>query len=418
MCMQRTAHRARFVLADSNLLLQNAIIYVSSSGRISGIEPWNNSSVNPRVRVVDWGSAVIMPGMINAHAHLELTALHEKLTRFSSFTDWISQLISGRRLWTAEDFVVSAAKGARLSLASGTTLVGDITSSGVGWKATMGNNLRRIVFEEVLALAPDQAGRAMLQLSPRFEQAAPNSLQVHGISPHAPYSVSAQLYTRAAELSRKRRMLMATHLAETRAEVEFLENGTGEFRDFLAAGGVLPNEWKPPKLPPVQFLDSLGILGPLCVLIHCNYLDRESIRRIQEAKSSVVYCPRSHDFFGHEKHPVRLLLDAGINVALGTDSLASNSSLSMIDEMRFLFKKRKDLAPEEIFQMATRNGAAAFRYASVLGRLKHGYYADMTVLELPENLKPRQFLSQIMEGAGESIATIVQGQTAWQKYIE
>ena len=90
----------------------------------------------------------------------------------------------------------------------------------------------------------------------------------------------------------------------------------------------------------------------------------------------------------------------------------------MIDEMRFLTKKRKDLAPEEIFQMATRSGAAALRYTGVLGCLKRGYYADMAVLELPENLKPRQFLSQIMEGAGECIATIVQGQTAWQKYIE
>jgi cytosine/adenosine deaminase-related metal-dependent hydrolase len=413
--MQRTAHRARFILADSNLLLQNAVIFVSSSGRISGIEPWNNALVNPRVRIVDWGSALLMPGMINAHAHLELTSLHEKLTRFNSFTDWISQLIRCRRLWTAEDFVVSAAKGARLSLASGTTLVGDITSSGVGWEATMGNNLRRAVFEEVLSLAPDQAAPAMLQLNPRFEQAEPNSLQVHGISPHAPYSVSAELYARAAELSRKQRMLLATHLAETRAEVEFLEDGTGELKDFLAAEGVLPTGWKPPKLSPVQFLDSLGVLGPLCVLIHCNYLDRESVRRIRKAKSSVVYCPRSHEFFGHEKHPVRQLLDAGINVALGTDSLASNSSLSMIDEMRFLIKKRKDLAPEEIFQMATRNGAAALGYASVLGCLKRSYYADMAVLELPENLKPRQFLSQILEGAGECIATIVQGQTAWQR---
>jgi len=416
--MQRTAHKARFVLADSNLLLQNAVVYVSSSGRISGIEPWNNASVNPRVQVVDWGSALLMPGLINAHAHLELTSLHEKLTRFGSFTDWISQLIRCRRLWTAEDFAVSAAKGAQLSLASGTTLVGDITSSGMGWKATIGNNLRRTVFEEVLSLAPDQAGRAILQLSQRFEQAEPNSIQVHGISPHAPYSVSAELYTRAAELSRKRRMLLTTHLAETRAEIEFLEGGTGEFKDFLAVEGVLPNEWKPPKLSPVQFLDNLGVLGPLCILVHCNYLDRESIRRIRKAKSSVVYCPRSHEFFGHENHPVRRLLDAGINVAMGTDSLASNSSLSMIDEMRFLVKKRRDLAPEEIFQMATRNGAAALRHASVLGCLKRGCYADMAVLELPETLKPHQFLSQIMEGAGECIATIVQGQTAWQKYIE
>jgi cytosine/adenosine deaminase-related metal-dependent hydrolase len=413
--MQRTAHRARFVLAEPNLLLQNAVVHISGSGRISGIEPWKNSSAKRHVSVVDWGSAVIMPGLINAHAHLELTALHEQLTRFKSFTDWISQLINRRRLWTDEDFVLSAARGARLALASGTTLVGDITSSGIGWKATAGIRLRRVVFEEVLALAPGQAGPAMRQLNPIFKQTDPNSLLVHGISPHAPYSVSAELYMRAAALARKRRMLLATHLAETRAEVRLLEDGTGEFMDFLIARDVLPEGWRPPKLSPVRFLDSMGILGPLSVLIHCNYLDQESIRTIQKAGSSVVYCPRSHAFFGHDKHPAHQLLDAGITVALGTDSLASNSSLSVFDEMRFLFKKRKDFTPEEIFQMATRNGAAALNASRVLGRLKRGYCADMAVLELPENLKSRQFLGQILEGAGECIATIVQGQTAWQK---
>jgi cytosine/adenosine deaminase-related metal-dependent hydrolase len=412
--MHRTAHRAQYVLAESNRLLQNAVVYVSGSGRISSIERWKDSPADRQIDIADWGSSLIIPGLVNAHAHLELTALHEQITRFSSFADWISQLISKRRLWTEQDFVISAAKGARLALASGTTLVGDITSSGVGWIATAGMKLRRVVFEEIIALLPDQAGRAMSQLKPLFEQTDPCSLLSHGISPHAPYSVSGELYARAAAFSRKQRMPLATHLAETKGEVRFLKEGAGELRDFLAARNVLPSGWHPPELTPVQFLDSLGVLSRLCLLIHCNYLDRESVIAIKKAGSSVVYCPRSHAFFNHDRHPIRQLLDSGINVAIGTDSLASNSSLNMLDEMRFLFKKRKDLAPDEIFQLATANGAAALNFGGVLGRLKRGYFADIAVLKLPENMKPRRLMGQILEGAGECIATIVRGEIAWQ----
>lgn len=413
--MQRTTHRAQFVLAEPGRLLHNAAVHVSGSGRIAGVEPWKGSSPDRGVPVVDWGPAVIMPGLINAHTHLELTALHNQLTRFHSFTDWITQLIGRRRLWNDEDFMLSDSAGAQAALASGTTLVGDITSSGVGWKAAAGVRLRRVVFEEVLALSPDQAGREMRRLQPLWKHTDPGSLLVHGISPHAPYSVSAELYMRAADVSRKRRMLLATHLAETEAEVRLLENGAGEFMDFLVERGVLPQGWKPPQLAPVRFLDRLGVLGPLSILIHCNYLDADSIRRIRKARSSVVYCPRSHAFFGHGRHPVRELLDAGIRVALGTDSLASNSSLSMLDEMRFVFKTRKDLAPEEIMQISTWNGAAALNAGSVLGRLRRGYYADMAVLRLPKNMRSHHFLGQLLEGAGDCIATIVQGQTAWRK---
>jgi cytosine/adenosine deaminase-related metal-dependent hydrolase len=285
----------------------------------------------------------------------------------------------------------------------------------VGWEAARGGDLRRVVFEEALALSPGQADAALSQLNLLFEKADPNPLLAHGVSPHAPYSVSPELYRRAAELGRRRGMLLATHVAETAAELEFLRDGTGEFRDFLGAAGVLPNDWKPPGLFPIAYLDSLGVLGCFCLLIHCNYLDRESITRILAAHCSVVYCPRSHDFFGHGKHPVRELLDSGINVALGTDSLASNSSLSMIDEMRFLFKKRKDIKSEEIFRAATFNGASALHFGGSLGLLRPDYWADMAVFELPPNLPARQLPSQILEGAGDCVATIVRGRIAWRK---
>jgi cytosine/adenosine deaminase-related metal-dependent hydrolase len=135
--------------------------------------------------------------------------------------------------------------------------------------------------------------------------------------------------------------------------------------------------------------------------------------RILNARCSVVYCPRSHAFFGHDRHPVRELLNMGVNVALGTDSLASNDTLSVLDEMRFLFKSRKDLKGEEILRMATLNGAAALHYGGVLGRLQRGYWADMAVLRLPEGIGTRHLLSRILEGAGECIGTIIQGKIAW-----
>ncbi len=413
--MLRSIHRAKFVLVGSDLLLRNAAVYISGSGRISRVETWHGQSAGPEEEVVDWGSAVIMPGIINAHTHLELTSFLNQVTQFDSFTDWIRQLISRRRSWTQEDFLASARKGARLCLAGGTTLAGDITSSGLGWGTTKGENLRRIVFEEAVAFSPGQADQALEQLRELFDRSDPDPLLAHGISPHAPYSVSPELFRRAAELARSRGMLLATHVAETKAELQFLQAGTGEFRDFLSTIGVLPDEWKPPSLLPIPYLDSLGVLGPSSLLVHCNYLDEGSIARIRASGSSVVYCPRSHAFFGHEEHPIRKLLDNGVNVALGTDSLASNNSLSMLDEMRFLFKRRKDVKPEEIFRAATLNGAEAFNLGNVLGLLKPDYCADMTVLELPQAAESRKLPAQILEGAGECIGTVVQGRIAWQK---
>jgi len=413
--MLKSIHRAKYVLAEPDLLLQNAAVHISQPGRISRIEPWQDPPAIPGVEVFDWGSALIMPGLINAHTHLELTDLSNQLTRFRSFTDWISQLIDRRRLWTKEQFLSSLRKGTEAALSSGTTLVGDVNSSGFGWDDMSGENLRRVVFEEVIALSPANLDEVISQLESRIDIDPQNPLLTHGVSPHSPYSVSPELYRRVAELAHIRGLLLATHVAETNSEIQFLQTGTGEFRDFLDNLGALPREWEPPRLNPISYLDSLGVLGPYCVLIHCNYLDHEALNQVLSTRSSIVYCPRSHDFFGHDKHPIRKLMDCGINVGLGTDSLASNNSLSMLDEMRYLFRVRRDLKAEEIFRAATLNGAAALNFGGVLGRLRRGYWADLTVLELPDNVGARQLPSQILEGVGECIATIVQGKVAWRK---
>lgn len=364
---------------------------------------------------MDWGSAVILPGLVNAHSHLELTRLHKHISRSTSFTGWLSAVMKERRAWTKEDYLESVSRGAKLSLAAGTTLVGDISASGASWEALKSEKLRKVVYEEVTSLLPENASEALSTLKARLERAVPDAYMSISASPHAPYSVSPALYRAVADLAWHRGVRLATHVAETKQELEFLRYGSGEFTQFLSGLGVLPAGWFPPGLAPIPYLETLGILDRPAILVHCNYLDEDSMARILSSSSSVVYCPRSHAFFGHEQHPVRRLLDMGINVALGTDSLASNDSLSVLEEMRFLFRNRKDLKCDEIIRMATLNGAVALDFGGVLGRLRRGYWADMTVLRLPENVSDRNVLAQILEGAGECLATIVHGEIAWTK---
>ena len=415
--MMRAIHRAKYALVDPYVLLPNAAVDIVENGTLANITPWRDSFRDSRKTVVDWGSAVIMPGLINAHVHLELTSLCNRLTGYGSFTDWLSQLISKRRSWSLDEFQSSIREGIVLSLASGTTTVGDIATSGMTGSITRGNTLRQVIFEESIALSPGQAEQTIADLNRILDTSKPGELIRQGVSPHSPYSVSGELYRRLSALARDRKMPLTTHVAETMSEIQFLKTGTGEFRDFLQALNVFPADWNPPGLHPIPYLHSLGVLGPNCLLVHCNYLDRESIDLLSGSGSSVVYCPRSHAFFGHPQHPVRELLDSGINIALGTDSLASNTTLSMLDEIRFLYKERKDLKPEEILKAATINGAKALNYGNSAGLLKPGCRADMTVLEVPSNMKARQVPEQILEGAGKCIGTIVEGRIAYKKIV-
>ena len=411
--MIRTVHIAKYVIPEAGMLLRNAAVHVSDPGRISRLEPWQSPPPNLETKVVDWGCAIILPGLVNAHTHLELTHLPGQEKRPASFTQWLAEVIREKQRWSRADIQETIIRGARQSLASGTTLLGEISSSGISREALKHEKLRKLIFEEVIALTPEKAGEAMAALNQRLDRPDPDAFSSSSVSPHAPYSVSPELYRATAELARARHTRLATHLAETKQELEFLASGTGEFRSFLCGLGALPPGWMPPGLAPVAYLDKLGVLDLPAILIHCNYLDEDSMVRILSRSCSVVYCPRSHAYFGHEPHPVRRLLDMGINVALGTDSLASNESLSVLDEMRYLFRNRKDLKCDEIIRMATINGAVALGFGNVLGRLRRGYWADMTVLRMPEGLADRNIEAQLLEGAGECLATIVQGRIAW-----
>ena len=410
---KKTIHRAKYILADPYTYIKNGAIEITEDGRIANIAPWRELSGQTGNELMDWGTAIVMPGLVNAHVHMELTSLCDSLSRFHSFTDWLSQLIARRRSWDLEQFRSSLREGISLSLAAGTTTVGDIASGGITRDVICDAPIRKVIFEESLSFSPDLADEKIADMNRVLDTSKPGELYSPGISPHAPYSVSGRLYRGLAQLARRRQLPLATHIAETEEEIKFLRTGTGEFREFLKSMDLFPADWKAPGLDPVPYLHSLGALGDNCLLVHCNYLDRESIKLVADSHSSIVYCPRSHAFFHHKKHPIRELLDAGINVALGTDSLASNRTLSLLDELRFLYRERKDLKSVEIMQTATFNGAKALGFGDRLGVLKSGNLADMTVLEVPSDLEIENAPDQILEGAGECIGTIVGGRIAW-----
>lgn len=321
---------------------------------------------------LDFGGAILLPGLVNAHTHLELTALAGRLPR-AAFPEWAKRLVAARAGWTARQVEASAREGVRLSIEAGTTAVGDFAALGSD-DALRQSGLRGVSWRESLGIDPERAADAARRAR-RFLR-RPSPLWTPGLAPHAPYSASPDLYRLLRAESRRRRLPFATHLSELREEIRFLRDGGGPFRDLLRALGRDAGSWRAPGTRPVAYLARLGVLGGATVA-HANYLDAGDVASLRRARATVVWCPRTHDFFGHPPHPVRRLLEAGVPVALGTDSLGSAPTLSVRDEIRHAVGKGLSLA--KALGMATEGGARALGLAGC-GRIAPGRAADFVLV--------------------------------------
>ena len=175
------------------------------------------------------------------------------------------------------------------------------------------------------------------------------------------------------------------------------------------------NRWKHPGLSPINYLNKIGFLNNECILIHCNYLTEDEIGTIEKSKSNVVFCPRSHEFFRHKEHPFSLLKDRGINIALGTDSLASNDTLSILDEMKFIRSSYPEIEPNYIFRMGTIAGAVALQMDDHIGQLHPGYYADVAVIDF-QSTDISNIYDGIFSQDSECVLTIVAGEICYDKF--
>jgi cytosine/adenosine deaminase-related metal-dependent hydrolase len=290
------------------------------------------------------------------------------------FTGWLRQVIAYRRQRSPERVQADIQAGLAECLRFGTTLVGDVAASHINWLLLADVPLRAVVFRELLGLSEERAAAAWEQVQLELRVYAPSHTMRMGLSPHAPYSVRSDLFAPSAWQG----VAVATHLAESSAELELLSHQRGPFVEFLQELGV----WSPEGLVrgPEEVLRRTQSRLPV-LYVHGNYL---SAGASIPANGSIVYCPRTHAAFGHPPHPFREFLARGVRVALGTDSLASNPDLDLLAEARFVHARHPDVPGATVLRLATLSGAEALGWQDETGSLEPGKSADLVVLPLSE----------------------------------
>ena len=404
--------RAKYLIPHPEHCIENGAVAIKGT-KIHHVGTFDEIKTLANVeKIIDLGNAVILPGLINIHTHLDLTNLHNRIKPTGNFTHWVFQIVGARIRWKEEDYISSIEKGIELCVESGTTTVADIANTEYSFSVLKKSPLRKVVYKEVIDLNPDHAKDVLKKTQSELSTIIPDNLLSIGLSPHASYSVSRELYQAIAQFAVETDTPVCTHIAETQNEIEFLTKGTGSFPAFLRQLRAMPDNWQAPGLTPVQYLNETGILGNHPLLIHCNYVTDEEISVIKFSGASVAFCPRSHHFFGHTNHPFQKLLDAGINVGLGTDSLASNHSLSILDEMKFL-SLHHSIPPKTLLTMATINGAKALGLESKTGQIKEGLEADLCGVRLPDT-HVGNIYSQLLDTASKNIFTMIAGNICYQ----
>jgi 5-methylthioadenosine/S-adenosylhomocysteine deaminase len=324
-----------------------------------------------------FGDAVIVPGFVNAHSHLEY-AVYAGFGDGLPFDRWILVHVERKERIGWEEFLAIARLGAAECLASGITTVGDASFSGAAAQACDELGLRGIVYLEVFGRGTEQLETRFVANRERIDSHLSERVRL-GISPHAPYTCSAELYAAAAGLG----LPIATHLAESEAEQEWMRSGSGSWEPFV---DILP---PPPGETGVRHLARHGVLGPGLVAAHCVKVDAEEIDLLRRHDVAVVHCPRSNALLGCGIAPLRALLDAGLRVGLGTDSPASTPSFDMFEELRtavYAARAREEradaLATAEALELATLGSARALGLDDEIGSLAPGKRADLAVLSL------------------------------------
>jgi len=338
--------------------------------------------------------AILLPGLVNAHAHLDLTGLAGRTPRGAgAFGDWIRAVLAERARRTPAELEADVVRGAERALASGTTTIGDIDSTGAGPRVLGRHALRVVQYREVLdARDPARSTGACREARRRWPARA---RRTEGLSPHAPFTVSDELLAACGARVREEGLPIAIHWAETPEEREYLLHGRGPLAAVLGP---------PPFEGTLDRLARAGLLGRRTALVHGNDPARGERERIARAGASLVHCPGSHRFFGRPPFPFAAWRRRGVPVALGTDSLASNDDLDPLREMALLRASDRGLEPTAVLAAATEHGARALGLGRAVGCLTPGAHAD-AVLVVAEGAGPPE-LADAVTGGGARVAGV------------
>lgn len=371
---------ARWIFPVSGPPITNGILTIAGD-RIGSVEP-----AGRRAADIDLGDVAILPGFVNAHTHLDLSGLRGRCPPSGDFPAWLRQVIAHRRSTTPQQIEADIRAGLAESVRHGTTLLGDIAAGGASWPILANAPLRSVVFYEIMGLTKKRAQQSLEAAGKWLEEHSATNYCRPGLSPHAPYSVRADLFARTALAAQSLKCPLAVHLAESREELELLQCHRGPFVPFLKDLGVWDADGLASGPASVMRICYQYVTprphvprGNALLFVHGNYLKPSACI---PSHSTIIYCPRTHTAFGHASHPFRHFLQRGIRIALGTDSLASNPDLSILAEMRHLHRQCPGLPGEVLLRMATLSGAEALGWANETGSLETGKSADLVAVPL------------------------------------
>ena len=353
--------------------IEDGAVLVGDDGRITGVGPHAHVPTPPGCEALEFRDAVLVPGLVNTHTHLELTHLSGRNPE-QSFPRWIRRVRTLKEETRADEWDAAAERGVRDCWAQGVTCVADTGDSGAALRALFRLGGRGIAYHEVFGPDPAQLETSLAGLKEKLHELR-RFTSFHaglGVSPHAPYTVSAPLYRAVAEYAYRDGLPIAVHLAESKEEVAFVRDGAGPFAAAWGDRGIPVEAY---GVSPVQLLKSLGVLrlGTLC--IHTVQLDADDIATLAATRAGVAHCPLSNRAHGHGTAPLADLRKAGVRVGLGTDSVVSVGILDLWAEAR-----AAGLEGEDALRMLTLEGARALCLERVVGSLDVGKQGDLAVL--------------------------------------
>jgi cytosine/adenosine deaminase-related metal-dependent hydrolase len=402
--------RVRIILPISAPPIENGAVLLSGN-RVAAVGSWRDVASHSTKAAVDLGEVILLPGLVNSHCHLDYTDM-TGLPPQKQFPDWIKGLLALKAAASYTEYALAWLRGAKMLAQTGTTTVADVEAVPEllpeVWSSTP---LRVFSFLEMTGVKSRRKPAEILREAAAKIKSLSSPRCAVGLSPHALYSTPPELLRRTATLARRRKWRLTMHLAESMDEHEMYAAQRGPMFDWLKRQRDMSDcEHR----SPVQQARHYGLLGENFLAIHANYLDDEDVKALAESRSNVVHCPQSHAYFGHAPFPFQKLHDAGINVCLGTDSLASvlvtrraKPELNMFAEMRTFALAHPHVSPQTIVRMATQHGARALGWKRRVGGIFTRGLADL--IAIPFYGKLAEAWVSVAHHAGPVNASMIDG---------
>jgi aminodeoxyfutalosine deaminase len=374
--------RARTVVTMDGAPIQNGAVAISGNRIIDVGRFPEISARHSKQEIIDLGEQALLPGLINAHCHLDYTCLRGKIPPQKSFPDWIRAINAEKAKLAGDDYIASITEGFAEAKRCGTTTVANLTAF-PELISQIRSPMRTWWFAELIDVRSPERANELVDVAIESLK----SSEDWGLAPHALFTASANLYRRCEEIARRNDVLLTTHLAESREEMAMFRDGSGPLYDFMKSIGRSMDDCGH-ETPLERFLNappstSLRTRSRRAlqnwIVAHLNELTESDFDLLEKSKRKfhVVHSPRSHDYFAHSRFPFEKLRALGFNICLGTDSLASNENLSLFAEMRAFQRSEPGISPEKILEMVTVNAALALHQENALGRIRLGFQADL-----------------------------------------